>query len=62
MLNYYQKLKVSTPKAFAVCDVTEDVGVLVKEPDVLEDMITISKISISRLLNHLVLSLGGCRK
>ena len=42
MLNYYQKLKVSTPKAFTVCDVTEDVGLLVRESDVLEGMITIT--------------------
>ena len=42
MLNYYQKLKVSTPKAFTVCDVTEDVGLLVRESGVLEGMITIT--------------------
>jgi len=42
MLNYYQKLKISTPKAFTVCDVTEDVGLLVRESGVLEGMITIT--------------------
>ena len=42
MLNYYQKLKVSTPKAFTICDVTEDVGLLVRESGVLEGMITIT--------------------
>ena len=44
MLNYYQKLKVSTAKAFAVCDVTEDVGTLVRESGVLEGMVTITSL------------------
>ena len=44
MLNYYQKLNVATPKAFAVCDVTEDVGTLVRESGVLEGMVTITSL------------------
>ena len=44
MLNYYQKLKVSTAKTFSTCDVTENIRALVRESGVLEGMITVTSL------------------
>ncbi|MEM1369297.1 MAG: secondary thiamine-phosphate synthase enzyme YjbQ [Cyanobacteria bacterium P01_H01_bin.15] len=44
MLSYYQELNVSTGKPFAVCDVTETVGAVVRESGVLEGMLTITSL------------------
>jgi secondary thiamine-phosphate synthase enzyme len=44
MSSFYQELKVSTGKSFAVSDVTEKVAAVVKESGVLEGMITITSL------------------
>ena len=44
MLNYYQKLNVSTSKSFEVCDITENICAVVRESGVLEGMVTITSL------------------
>lgn len=44
MSSFYQELKISTGKSFAVSDVTEKVAAVVRESGVLEGMITITSL------------------
>ena len=44
MLSYYQELKVSTGQSFTVCDVTEEVGAVVRDSGALEGMVAITSL------------------
>ncbi len=43
-MSYYQALKVATPGSFEVCDITGDVGSVVKASGVVEGVVTISSL------------------
>jgi len=44
MLNYYQKLNVSTGESFEVCDITENICAVVRASGVLEGLVAITSL------------------